>query len=302
LAGYLRLKLIILEISKMKKILAVAVATAISAPAMADLTIGGSTEYNISTEDSATKSGIETNVQFSASTTAENGLFAKAFFELEAIDTAIDTDDNYLQIGNAAANVIVGQKAASVAWVGGDDSFQATDTANGIAATTSGGVLYTGKNLDALNVQQLILNITAVEGLTLQVSGNTDTAKGDTMGAYASMNLGGVTLAANLVSSDASSEDGFAASASTTLGEAAVAVSYATNSDDDTGLALNVGFGAFDVTYARFEDEGSSTDESSYYGAYNVGDLGLSGLNIDVGAGSGSDRETKMGVEVTYSF
>jgi hypothetical protein len=283
----------------MKKILAIAVATAISAPAMADLTIGGSTEYNISNEDSATKQGIETNVQFTASTTADNGMFVKAFFELEAIDNNIDTDDNYLQIGNAAANVIVGQKTASVAWKGGDDSFQATDTAEGIAKTD---IQYTGKTLDSLGAQELILNITAVEGLDLQISGNTASASSDTMGVYAAMDFGGVALAANIVSSDKSSEDGFAVSASTTLGEAAVAVSYATNSDDDTGLALNVGFGAFDVTYARFEDDASSTDESSYYGAYNVGDLGLSGLNIDVGAGSGSDRETKMGVEVTYSF
>lgn len=283
----------------MKKLLAVAVATAISAPAMADLTIGGATEYNIATEDSTTTQGIETNVQFTASTTADNGMFVKAFFELEAIDNAIDTDDNYLQIGNAAANVIVGEKTASVAWKGGDDSFQASDTADGIA---TGGTLYTGKTLDALGAQELILNITAVEGLDLQISGNTATASSDTMGVYAAMDMGGVALAANIVSSDTSSEDGFAVSASTTLGEADVAVSYATNSDDDTGLALNVGFGAFDVTYARFQDDAASTDESSYYGAYNVGDLGLSGLNIDLGAGSGSDRETKMGVEVTYSF
>jgi hypothetical protein len=283
----------------MKKILAIAVATAISAPAMADLTIGGSTEYNLASENDTATQGIETNIQFTASTTAENGVFAKAFFELEAIDHAIDTDDNYLQIGNAAANVIVGQKAASVAWKGGDDSFQATDTADGISAT---GTLYTSKTLDTIDDQEVILNITAIEGLALQVSGNVASASDDTMGVYASYNAGGVTLAANVVSSDTAAEDGFAVSASTAFGDADVAVSYATNEADDTGVALNVGFGAFDVTYVRFEDDSESANETSYYGAYNVGDLGVAGLNIDLGAGSGSDRETKMGVEVTYSF
>ena len=282
----------------MKKLLAVAVATAISAPAMADLTIGGSTEFNLKSENSTTTHDVETNVQFTASTTADNGMFVKAFVEIEASEgsatvNGIDTDDNYLQIGNAAANVIVGEKAASVAWKGGDDSFQATQTTS--------DTLYTAKNLDSLTTQDTILNITAVEGLTLQVSGNAATSGSDTMGVYAAYTAGGFTLAGNVVSSDTATEDGYALSASTTLGEAAVAVSFASNDAEDTGVALNVGFGAFDVTYARFDDKDSG-DETSFYGAYNVGDLGLSGLNIDLGAGSGSDRETLMGVEVTYSF
>ena len=59
----------------------------------------------------------------------------------------------------------------------------------------------------------------------------------------------------------------------------------------------------FDLTYVRFESGAATAEsETSYYGAYNVGDLGVAGLNIDLGAGSGSDRETKVGVEVTYSF
>ncbi|NRP94302.1 hypothetical protein XMG59_000385 [Marinobacterium sp. xm-g-59] len=280
----------------MKKILAIAVATAISAPAMADLTIGGSTEFNLKSEDSTTTHDVETNVQFTASTTADNGMFVKAFVEIEAAESqtnGIDTDDNYLQIGNAAANVIVGEKAASVAWIGGDDSFEATQTTS--------DTLYTAENLDSLTTQDTILNITAVEGLTLQVSGNAATSGSDTMGVYAAYTAGGFTLAGNVVSSDTSTEDGYALSASTTLGEAAVAVSFASNDAEDTGVALNVGFGAFDVTYARFDDKDSG-DETSFYGAYNVGDLGLSGLNIDLGAGSGSDRESLMGVEVTYSF
>jgi len=197
------------------------------------------------------------------------------------------------------ANVIMGQKAASVAWVGGDDSFQATDTADGISAT---GTHYTAKDLDALDVQQLIVNITAVEGLTLQVSGNTATAEDNTMGAYAAFTAGGVTLAANMVDADSDAVDGYAVSASADLAGAAVAVSYAKNGADDAGVALNVGYGAFDVTYARFSDDSENESETSYYGRFNAGNAGIDGLNIDLGAGSGSDRETKMGVEITYTF
>jgi len=288
-----------LETILMKKIIALAVAAVVAAPAMADLTIGGNTEVNFASEDSNTTQGIETNVQFTASTTTESGMFAKAFVEIEAIEKNIDTDDNYLQIGNSMANVIMGQKAASVAWVGGDDSFQATDTANGISAT---GTHYTAKDLDALDVQQLIVNITAVEGLTLQVSGNTATAEANTMGAYAAFTAGGVTLAANMVDADSDAVDGYAVSASADLAGAAVAVSYAKNGADDSGVALNVGYGAFDVTYARFSDDSENESETSYYGRFNAGNAGIDGLNIDLGAGSGSDRETKMGVEITYTF
>ncbi len=41
----------------MKKILAIAIATAISAPAMADLTIGGSADFDLKDTDSVTDSG-----------------------------------------------------------------------------------------------------------------------------------------------------------------------------------------------------------------------------------------------------
>ena len=280
----------------MKKILAIAVATAISAPAMADLTIGASTEYNLSKEDATTKSSIETNLDFKGTTTADNGMFVTAFAQLELNNVGssnLDVDDNYLQIGNEAANVVVGNKAASVAFNAGDDSFAAASAGN-----VAGG--YTAKTLDSTTAQDVLLNITAIEGVTLQVSGNTDTANNSTMGAYASVAAGGVTLAANMVSSDTAAEDGYGLSASTMVGGAAVAVSYADNDAGSSSMAINVGMGAIDVTYVSMDD--TATDETSYYGRYNVGDMGLSGLNIDVGAGSGSDADTKMGVEVTYTF
>ena len=294
----------------MKKILAIAIATAISAPAMADLTIGGSAEYNIASEDGATTQSIETNLTISASAAADNGVFVKAFTEIEMIgggdaNDAVDIDDNYLQIGNADVNVMLGYFGTSSAFNSGDDSFEASySTAGGITAGTAAAPqnLYKGNSLDDQNEQDVALNITAIEGLTLQVSGNLSTAGNDDTRAYASYTLGGVTLAGNIQSSDTAADDGYAVSAKTTLGGAVVAVSYASNEDDDNAVAVTANMNGFDVTYVRFEDGANNTDETSFYGAYNVGSLGVPGLNVDLGAGSGSDRETKMGVEVTYAF
>jgi hypothetical protein len=306
----LRLKLKFLEISKMKKILAVAVATAISAPAMADLTIGASTEFNLSTTDGVASESIETNVTFTGSTTMENGSFAKAFIELEAVDggdasTALDIDDNYLQIGNAAANVVVGYFGTKSAFNSGDDSFEAPyNTTNGITAGTAAAPqnLYKGNSDDDADDQEIAINITSIEGVDLQVSGNINDASDTDMRAYAGLTVGSVALAANIQSSDSSADDGYAVSASTDLSGVAVAVSYAANDDDDTAVAVTGNMNGFDLTYVRFEDGVNNTSETSYYGSYALGNMGIDGLSVDVGAGSGSDRETKMGVEVIYSF
>jgi hypothetical protein len=294
----------------MKKILAVAVATAISAPAMADLTIGASTEFNLSTTDGVASESIETNVTFTGSTTMENGSFAKAFIELEAVDggnadTALDIDDNYLQIGNAAANVVVGYFGTKSAFISGDDSFEAgVDINRGIneVSTIAPENLYKGNSDDDADDQEIALNITSIEGVDLQVSGNINDASDTDMRAYAGLTLGGVALAANIQSSDTPETDGYALSATTDLAGATVSVSYATNDVDDSATALTANMNGFDVTYVRFEDGAANTSETSYYGSYALGNMGIDGLSVDVGAGSGSDRETKMGVEVIYSF
>ena len=304
----------------MKKLLAVAVATAISAPAMADLTIGASSEYNLASENGTTTQSIETNITATGTATAENGTFVKAFIELEAIgggavgddnvaaataDSVLDIDDNYLQIGNAAATVTLGYFGTKSAFNSGDDSFEAayTDT-TGITTgtTTSPQDFFKGNSLDDQTEQDIAVDITAIEGVTLQVSGNVSTAGNDDMRAYVSTDLGGVTLAANVQSSDNTAHDGYAVSAATTFEGAAVAVSYARNEDEDNAVAVTANMSGFDLTYVRFEDGVNNTSETSYYGSYALGNMGIDGLSVDVGAGSGSDRETKMGVEVIYSF
>ena len=83
----------------MKKILAIAVATAISAPAMADLTIGGSTEFNLKSENSTTTHDVETNVQFTASTTADifNYVLTGSQNRIKALNVINDTDNIFME-------------------------------------------------------------------------------------------------------------------------------------------------------------------------------------------------------------
>jgi hypothetical protein len=282
---------------------------------MADLTIGASTEYNLASENGTTTQGVETNLTLTGTASAENGIFVKAFTEIEMIgggdantstDGPVDIDDNYLTIGNSAVAATVGYFGTKSAFNSGDDSFEAayTDTTGITTGTTTAPQdFYKGNSLDDQTEQDIALDITAIEGVTLQVSGNLSTAGNDDMRAYVSTEMGGVTLAANIQSSDNTAHDGYAVSAKSVLGGATVAVSYARNEDEDNAVAVTGNMSGFDLTYVRFESGASTAEsETSYYGSYNVGGLGVAGLNIDLGAGSGSDRETKVGVEVTYAF
>jgi len=288
-----------LETNLMKKIIALAVAAVVAAPAMADLTIGGSMEYNLSHKDGTTSENVETNVQFTGMTSTDSGMYVKAFAELEMTSNQGDgasLDDNYLEIGGAAANVQVGEKAAAVAWQGGDDSFIST------LGTAAAPIGYTGKTLDSIAAVDTIVNVTAVEGLTVQLAGNVADASADGAGLYVGYAAEGFGVAANVVDGTGdTATDGYAVSASASMGGAALALSYAANEDKDTGLALNVGVGAVDFTIAQMENEGGAS-ETIYYGRYALGNMGVEGFNVDVGAGAGSDAETNVGVEVTYTF
>jgi hypothetical protein len=280
----------------MKKILAVAVATAISAPAMADLTIGASTEYNLYDAGTGAEQTVENNITVTGGATAENGVFAKAFIEIESTSTdggvsTFEVDDNYLTIGNASANVTVGQFGTSNAFNAGDDSFAPEATITG----------YTAKGLDDAGDQDIALNVTAIEGLTLQISGNLSDANNNDMRGTASLAAGGVTLAATVQSSDTASEDGYALSAATSVSDVAVSASYATNDQDAKSIAFTAGYDIFSVAYVRNENS-SGADEAIYYTNVALGNMGLEGLSVDVGFGGGADVDTKAGVEVIYSF
>ena len=294
----------------MKKILAIAVATAISAPAMADLTIGGSAEYNYANAEGTTTGSLETNLDITASATAENGTFVKAYTQLEMINggdasfasttanpSGLDIDDNYLQLGNSAAALTVGYFGTKAAWLAGDDSWAPTATVAGYSANT----------LDDGGDKEFALDITAIENLAVQISGNYTSGAAKDYTVYAAYTAGDVVIAANLEEDKgADATSGYAVSASTTMGGVALSAAYAQNQVDGSARSastiLNVGYDAISAS-VRYNDV-ADTNETLVYGSYNVGNLGVAGLNVDVGAGYGSESATKsvMGVEVTYAF
>jgi len=282
----------------MKKLLAVAVATAISAPAMADLTISGSAEYNLSDAGAGTVQSVETNIKFAASTTADNGITVAAGANLEMTSTdgaasaSPDAEGINMSIGNGTATVTVGAFGSSNAWLNGADSW-APDAAN-VAG-------YDAKSLDDEGDMDVKLSIAAAEGLTIEVAGNLSETSGNNQRGTVTYVMGDVTLAGTIQSSDTAADDGYALSAATTLSDVAVSFSTAANDADSKSIAVAATYDAFSVAYRRNENA-AGTDESIYYGEYKLGDMGVPGLSVDVGAGSGADVDTKVGVEVIYAF
>ena len=281
----------------MKKILAVAVATAISAPAMADLTIGASTEYNYETVGGAAATSIETNLDFTGTSTSESGVTVKAYAQLELNDTAgVDVDDNNLTISTDMVSVTVGEFGSADAFIVGDDSWAP-------AASVAAG--FTAEVLDDNGDQDIRVALTPAAGLTVAATGNLENGDAANYRLYAQYATGAFTVTANRDEVKGNDDlSGYAVSLSLPLDVATVGLSFAANdAADDTSTAVNVAYGAFNATL-RANTAAADADETVVYGSYNVGGFGVPGLNVDLGAGfsNETDTETEMGVEVTYAF
>ena len=281
----------------MKKILAIAIATAISAPAMADLTIGGSADWTMLSSDGNVDTAIETNIDVKASAEAANGLFVKYVGQIEMInaDQAAtanpEVDDNYIQVGTADAYLTAGNFVGAGVYVAGNDDYM------------QGANSYKGATLERAG--DLALNVNA-SGVSLQLAVNAD--ENDTIeeGFYrlvATTTVGAVKLGASYEKGETTAAvetTGYAVSAATSFEDVAVAVSYA--EEDNSGAStstINVGYKGLDLNVAS-DDTGSAT-ETHYYGSYNLGDMGVAGAKFIVGAGADDDA-SKFGVNVQYAF
>ncbi|NRP51706.1 MULTISPECIES: porin [unclassified Marinobacterium] len=270
----------------MKKLLAVAVATAISAPAMADLTIGGSADYLLTSTDGSVADSLETNIDINASATAEDGMFVKAYLQIEAnqadqnASQSFDIDDNKLTVGYDVASVTVGNFVTSSAFVAGNDDYMAG--AHGFKANASE------------RASDVALNF-AAGAVSGQIGTNLDEGGADATVAYIKADLGMATVAANYEDEDGVSE-GYGASVSAKLADATVTLSYAENTQTNVGTSnINVAYGAFDVNFS--DDEAT---DSHFYGSYKTA-LPVSGASLTVGAGA-TDDVTKVGANVVFKF
>lgn len=287
----------------MKKILAIAVATAISAPAMADLTIGANIETNTNFGDTSDFDQSESRVQLSVAggTTAADGSFVSAQANINSGIGAgtVTTDGVSLTIGNTAGSINLGGREAEI-WANGGDII-ATN-----ASTTVVG--YTGTAQRAHNAQNVVVSLNVAEGTTVQAlvrpDGNGDYDSRLTV----TTAVGGLALGAALESdaaADASAE-GFVVNASTTVSDVALGLSYAKAEDDDSSVAVYGTLSGLNLGY-QSNEEAAGTKSNVAFVAYPMADvMGVSGLTVTLGASTstadGAADVTNGNVRVNYAF
>jgi hypothetical protein len=282
----------------MKKLLAVAVATAISAPAMADLTIGGNAEYNLKNIDGGssdgTTSALETNLTVTGTSTSESGVTLTVFTELEATaagSTAIVADDLYMEISTATAGVKLGDFGLNTAFSHGADMAQPTATVSGFDADSED---------DPEDAADVALTFD-LSGVTVQYATSIETADTETSNLYVGGSFGGVDLAANYQKVEGTDAlTGFAVSAGTSFEGVAVKASYAKSETDVTTVNFNGSY--MGLSLAVETNDAGATDATTYYGAYSIGDLGIPGAAFTVGAGGGDTAGDVVAARINYTF
>ena len=276
----------------MKKILAIAIATAISAPAMADLTIGGSARYDLTDTDSVTDSAGRVALAIAGSTEAENGMYASyASTVLLGFDGNVTNDTASMTIGNASASAQMGYFDTYKAFNVGSDTFVPADSVTGYSAPAD-----RAKDATDNNIQ---LTATVAEGTNLIVSTKVSDDE-QNVAVAVTTSVSGVSIGAQYDSAAGSNtDDGVLFTAGTTVEGIALNASYA-----EAGTAkstnVNAAYNGFAIAVAR--DEDASTDETTVYGTYTLADVaGIAGASVIIGGGS-NDTGDKMGVRLNYAF
>lgn len=287
----------------MKKILAIAVATAISAPAMADLTIGGSARYDVSDSDGTTATAGRVQLAVSGSAEGANGAYASygaainlnmgGLDELTATTGTnyspenVSFDDVTLTIGNEMAKVQFGEFEMQKAFNNGADTFAPTVTVVGYENSDVRG-------RDSGNVQVTfnVADLAVTAGTRIQ------DADADSQIGVAGT-FGGVSVAAVFDQNNDGADNGIALTAGTTVEGVALNASYA-----DRGAAesvnVNASYNGFGIAFETTND--GSTEEDTTYGTYTLADVaGIAGASVIVGGGS-SDTADKFGVRLNYAF
>ena len=277
----------------MKKIIALAVAAVVAAPAMADLTIGADARYQL---DNTGASANRVNVVIAGSTTAESGMFvsAKSVLNLTGTAAAAQDGDNNIVVGNAAANIAFGATESAGVYSKGTDAFR-------VRAAEETGLLQ--ERVQARASSNIILNVTAVEGLTAQLSGNVEDDSFRTVLGY-DMGVAAVKVGIDRAGNDTTAVDAYQLMASTTVADIALAASYANMdfaAEDVTYVNLGASAMGFSLNWERAEGDSEAND--GIYGAYTISNTaGLEGLTTTIGAGSADNADSKYGVRLGYAF
>jgi hypothetical protein len=307
----------------MKKILAIAIATAISAPAMADLTIGGSARYQVTDTDGATATAGRVQIDVKGSAAGDNGAFASYqgtvnfnMGGLEKLDVVSATAADYapenvsfdnvtLTLGNAAANVQVGEFELFKAFSSGADTFEAaTLTGSAPAAKTAAIGGYENSSIFGRDSGNIQLNVTAIEGVTLNAATRIqDADSAIQIGAGAT--FGGVAVAAMYEDDSTSANNGMTVTAGTTFEGVAVNASYGKKGANKSSN-INFSYAGFGLAFQNNEGA-SNVEEDRVFGSYTLEDVaGVAGADVIIGGGNastaaGADKDV-VGVRLSYAF
>jgi hypothetical protein len=285
----------------MKKIIAVAVASAFAIPAFAaDVTLSGDVEYYFTNADSATTGSTgDQDVVVTGSESFDDGTTVTASIELD--DGSVDST---LTIAMPMATIVIGEDAGTAVSTMDEGSDKAEQ--GGIGSAT--GV--------STNLGVLITPNTGVEGLTVTLgfADDNDTAGKTITGYAASYSMGNFTIAAGSTDQeDTDKEEGFA---QITASFGAISVGYTQfnnfdfTADEDKqtfGLTYNYGPGNFFVESGEREDSTGATHEETAYGvSYKMNNVNFYVVAEDekdaavTGTSSTDVNRTIVGVE--YAF
>ncbi|MDA8665237.1 porin [Litoricolaceae bacterium] len=289
----------------MKKIIALAVASAFAVPALAaDVTVSGDVEYMYIDADagSAFNSGDQ-DITVSASEEIGDGLSVAASLEVDGdSDTATAgmQSDSSLTISGSNFSIAIGDAVGAAS-----ESFdEVSDKAE--QGGTSGETLISTEH-------SLLLTVTPADGVTVAVStGSVDdsvTATSYTVNSYAvQFNVMGATIAYGIADNENNDKNINTMSVSYSAGPVSIGYDSISNvgyvdKDDQTnvGVAYAYGNGNLFVESGELKDDSASTStETTAVGAsYKLGPVNLYALRNSVKTTT-TDHQTYIGVE--YAF
>jgi hypothetical protein len=292
--------------SQMKKIIALAVASAFVAPAFAaDVSVSGDVEYMYVDQNSGSSfNSGDQDIVVSASEEIGNGLTATYSNELDgdSDDTGVQSDSE-LTIAGAGFSVKIGDATAAAIEVFDEKSDKAEQ----------GGT--SGENVISTE-HSLLLQFSPMANLEVAVSTGTVNDAADAtsyaVSSYAvQYTMGGVSVAYGSADTE---EAGKATQSSISVGysngpisigyESISNVSY-TDKDDQSnlGVAYNYGNGSIFIEDGEVKDDSASskTEKTAIGASYKLGAVNLYALRNTVATtGSADDDQTYVGVE--YAF
>jgi hypothetical protein len=297
--------------SQMKKIIALAVASAFAVPALAaDVSVSGDVEYFYVDKNagSAFDSGDQ-DVVVTASEDLGNGLSVTAALELDG--------DSHSGANTSTANGMVSDSSLTISGANfsieiGDATGAASESFDEVSDKAEQGG--TSGETVVSTEHSLLLKVMPADGVTVAVStGTVDDSASATSAAVTSyavqFAMMGATIAYGVADNELQDKNIATLSASYSAGPISIGYDAISNvgyvdKDDQTnvGIAYAYGQGNLFVESGEVKDDSLSTKtETTAYGAsYKMGAVNLYALRNDTKAGTVTDDQTYIGVE--YAF